>query len=259
MAPLFGSVLKALGPVTYQALAPTPPTQPEALSQTLKPDSKHRAKSYQERKTIPCEYCSKLFACKFNLEQHKRVHTYDKPFQCSLCEASYTRQWLLNRHFRTKHTSNIQSACGDVDSEAMDESNPNSDLVPDGSDHGCEEGAGDVSPIGNATNTDGPDLETCTGDGMHDAEQGHLAPVTVLAGLSLSMPSNSNDLFGCYECGLENHFMSAMELQQHRHRGHGVPFKPTCNCSDCINYGRLLAMALVDGNECTNTIIPDTE
>ncbi|XP_048480281.1 endothelial zinc finger protein induced by tumor necrosis factor alpha [Plutella xylostella] len=50
-----------------------------------------------------CPYCGKAFNNKKVLNNHVRVHTGEKPFQCGLCAASFAQQSTLTTHVRGFH------------------------------------------------------------------------------------------------------------------------------------------------------------
>ncbi|KAM0713429.1 hypothetical protein Q7P37_010391 [Cladosporium fusiforme] len=52
----------------------------------------------------PCAYCNKQFKRREHLLRHERIHTRDKPFDCS-CGHKFSRQDLLVRHRRLAHPS----------------------------------------------------------------------------------------------------------------------------------------------------------
>ena len=51
------------------------------------------------RKT--CEYCGKVFVNCSNLTVHRRSHTGEKPYQCSICEYTTAQSSKLTRHMKT--------------------------------------------------------------------------------------------------------------------------------------------------------------
>jgi len=53
--------------------------------------------------TKVCPYCQKEFKKLSSLKQHLPVHTKEKNFECSICNASYTRSSSLYSHMRQKH------------------------------------------------------------------------------------------------------------------------------------------------------------
>ncbi|KAJ8364317.1 hypothetical protein SKAU_G00131480 [Synaphobranchus kaupii] len=49
-------------------------------------------------KTHPCLVCGKVFDRSYNLKQHSRVHTGEKPYSCPLCLKTFTQLGSLNKH-----------------------------------------------------------------------------------------------------------------------------------------------------------------
>ena len=52
------------------------------------------------RHACPWELCGKRFATRGELVQHIRVHTGERPFECSVCSAAFTQRQSLKRHQR---------------------------------------------------------------------------------------------------------------------------------------------------------------
>lgn len=50
-----------------------------------------------------CQFCAKAFSRSEHKLRHERLHTREKPFHCLLCDATFVRRDLLQRHCRTVH------------------------------------------------------------------------------------------------------------------------------------------------------------
>ncbi|CAG2224781.1 KRAB [Mytilus edulis] len=61
-----------------------------------------------------CNYCSKRFWNKSDLQKHTRTHTGDKPFICKICQKAFARDGNLNVHMR-KHTGEKPYECNSCD------------------------------------------------------------------------------------------------------------------------------------------------
>ena len=53
-----------------------------------------------------CEYCGKVFVNCSNLKVHRRSHTGEKPYKCSICSYSTPQGSKLTRHMKT-HTGHL--------------------------------------------------------------------------------------------------------------------------------------------------------
>ena len=47
-----------------------------------------------------CQYCDKKFAKSYNRKVHERIHTGEKPFQCSKCNTGFIQKSHLQAHQR---------------------------------------------------------------------------------------------------------------------------------------------------------------
>ncbi|XP_021375901.1 zinc finger protein 341-like isoform X3 [Mizuhopecten yessoensis] len=54
-----------------------------------------------EKKKLRCNYCDKTFAKNFDLNQHVRAHTGEKPFQCIVCGRAFAQKSNVKKHMAT--------------------------------------------------------------------------------------------------------------------------------------------------------------
>lgn len=50
---------------------------------------------------LKCIYCVKSFKCNFDLQQHVRSHTGEKPFQCVVCGRAFAQKSAVRKHMST--------------------------------------------------------------------------------------------------------------------------------------------------------------
>ncbi|XP_058125335.1 uncharacterized protein LOC131266736 [Anopheles coustani] len=55
---------------------------------------------YTLSRPFPCDFCSRRFRKKANLEHHLVAHSNDRPYVCNLCGAQYGRRIDLTNHFK---------------------------------------------------------------------------------------------------------------------------------------------------------------
>ncbi|KAI3387505.1 hypothetical protein SNEBB_003077 [Seison nebaliae] len=55
----------------------------------------------KDKRSDTCEYCGKIFKNCSNLTVHRRSHTGEKPYRCSLCNYACAQSSKLTRHMRT--------------------------------------------------------------------------------------------------------------------------------------------------------------
>ncbi|XP_077546333.1 transcription factor Ken-like [Haemaphysalis longicornis] len=65
----------------------------------------------QGKRLHECHFCPYTSCRLFNLVMHKRIHTGEKPFKCSVCPSAFTQPSNLKRHMRSKHTDKKPFAC----------------------------------------------------------------------------------------------------------------------------------------------------
>lgn len=52
-----------------------------------------------------CEFCQKSFKLKSNLQEHLRIHTGEKPYECDQCEYKFTSCGSLKHHVLKYHSN----------------------------------------------------------------------------------------------------------------------------------------------------------
>ncbi|KAM5227674.1 B-cell lymphoma/leukemia 11A isoform 3-T3 [Ctenodactylus gundi] len=85
-------LLQPFQPGSKPPFLATPPLPP---LQSAPPPSQPPAKSKS------CEFCGKTFKFQSNLVVHRRSHTGEKPYKCSLCDHACTQASKLKRHMKT--------------------------------------------------------------------------------------------------------------------------------------------------------------
>lgn len=51
-----------------------------------------------KKKRFSCHICSKTFGWTTDLKRHILIHTGERPFKCTMCFATFTRNFLLQKH-----------------------------------------------------------------------------------------------------------------------------------------------------------------
>ena len=57
-----------------------------------------------------CAFCPKEFKKPYQLREHERVHTGERPFKCDVCSKSFNRRWTLDNHRRI-HSGRREYTC----------------------------------------------------------------------------------------------------------------------------------------------------
>ena len=64
-----------------------------------------------KQKSDSCQICGKICMSKWILKEHERLHTGEKPLQCSHCEKSFRAKQGLYVHIRTHHSKTVAENC----------------------------------------------------------------------------------------------------------------------------------------------------
>ncbi|XP_023703512.1 zinc finger protein 771 isoform X2 [Cryptotermes secundus] len=73
-------------------------------------DFKMHMKSHGKT-NLQCTVCGRYFKKTFNLTQHVRIHTGEKPFLCSICGKSFGDSSTLSKHQKSVHNSERPFSC----------------------------------------------------------------------------------------------------------------------------------------------------
>lgn len=225
--------------------------------------------TYAQRKTLRCRWCSQKHSCKFNLEQHERVHTKEKPFTCEQCQQPFGRQWLLTRHMKSKHgidkegrptrkrassheaPNNEDVDMGTPQSDNHSERIPNDAEAPQFAYDPFDTESTPAPPEGALSFTPQPDFILSTfptntttnniwnGQQLDEEDVFDVRALTdkgtplVWSVLVAQPPPPEECIIVCGECGFTGNYGSVAELQEHRHQVHIIPSGYACGCSYC--------------------------
>lgn len=79
-------------------------------------DADESVKSGKERRKLICQFCTKSFKKTFQLQNHLRVHSGDRPFICHTCGKAFNQEATLRIHLRI-HTGvkpHVCAECGEA-------------------------------------------------------------------------------------------------------------------------------------------------
>ncbi|XP_069740508.1 zinc finger protein 341 isoform X2 [Narcine bancroftii] len=86
--------------ITAPALNPAG-YQPELAKGSLSKDPVITQEAKGKLQKLKCNYCDKMFAKNFDLRQHIRSHTGEKPFQCIVCGRAFAQKSNVKKHMQT--------------------------------------------------------------------------------------------------------------------------------------------------------------
>lgn len=62
---------------------------------------RHLRETHEGIKKFPCDLCGRKFATRRNVEEHRRIHTNERPYVCDLCGKSFKQKASLFVHKRS--------------------------------------------------------------------------------------------------------------------------------------------------------------
>uniref|UniRef100_A0A8C5F485 C2H2-type domain-containing protein n=1 Tax=Gadus morhua TaxID=8049 RepID=A0A8C5F485_GADMO len=71
--------------------------RPRSTKKTPEPADQLKGKGHK----LKCNFCDKIFAKNFDLQQHIRSHTGEKPFQCIVCGRAFAQKSNVKKHMQT--------------------------------------------------------------------------------------------------------------------------------------------------------------
>nr|CAI5826219.1 unnamed protein product [Callosobruchus analis] len=75
---------------------------------------RHLKETHQKIKNFACDICGRSFASRRNVDEHRRIHTNERPYVCDLCGKSFKQKASLFVHGRS-HTDNFPFKCSFCD------------------------------------------------------------------------------------------------------------------------------------------------
>lgn len=78
-------------------------------SVTMENKSKEVQVTIVQKKKYPCNLCVRVFGWPTDLKRHMYTHTGQRPYKCKLCDATFTRNFLLQKHENKIHYNKSDS------------------------------------------------------------------------------------------------------------------------------------------------------
>lgn len=72
-------------------------------SVTMENKSKEVQVTIVQKKKYPCTLCARVFGWPTDLKRHMYTHTGQRPYKCKYCKATFTRNFLLQKHENKIH------------------------------------------------------------------------------------------------------------------------------------------------------------
>jgi len=90
---------------THNSESTTTVASSDAVSRPQRQRVKPSVLEASSTSTVPrglhCQYCDKSFTKNFDLQQHTRSHTGEKPFQCIVCGRAFAQKSNVKKHLQT--------------------------------------------------------------------------------------------------------------------------------------------------------------
>lgn len=66
---------------------------------------RHLRETHEGIKNFPCDLCGRMFSTKRNVEEHRRIHTNERPYVCDSCGKAFKQKASLFVHSRVHNNS----------------------------------------------------------------------------------------------------------------------------------------------------------
>ncbi|XP_011305401.1 gastrula zinc finger protein XlCGF7.1 [Fopius arisanus] len=76
--------------------------------------ARHLKETHARIKNFPCDICNQMFTTKRNAEDHRRIHTGERPYICNACGKTFKQKASLFVHNRT-HSDVFPFKCNNCD------------------------------------------------------------------------------------------------------------------------------------------------